>query len=118
MYRVLVVDDSKFMRMLLTEKLQKAGCEVIEAECGYDAVDIYRENNPDMVTMDILMPDQDGIETLQQIKEEFPDAKVVMVTALGMEDHIERALSLGAVGCIIKPFAQEQVDEVVHRVLG
>lgn len=116
--RVLVVDDSKFMRMMLGEMLESAGCEVIEADNGFDAVTLYEEQHPDLVTLDILMPDLDGIETLQRLNAVHEHVKVIMVTALGMEDYLERAMANGAQGCIIKPFSQEQVTEVVEHVLG
>jgi len=91
-YRVLIVDDSKFMRMLLADLLTRSGFEVIEAESGEQAVDVYLEERPDLVTLDILMPGRDGIETLQDLRAQAPEVRVVMVTALGMEDYIKRAL--------------------------
>ncbi len=117
-YKVFVVDDSKFMRMMLGEVITCMGCEVIEVDGGRRAVTMYEHYKPDLVTLDILMPEQDGIETLKQIFKVDPQAKVVMVTALGMEDYIKQAMELGACGFIIKPFSSEQVETVVAKVLG
>ena len=117
-YKVFVVDDSKFMRMMLGEVITSMGCEVIEVDGGRRAVTMYEHYKPDLVTLDILMPEQDGIETLKQIFDFDPQAKVVMVTALGMEDYIKQAMELGACGFIIKPFSDEQVETVVSQVLG
>ena len=115
--RVLVVDDSKFMRMLLGDLLTRSGFEVLEAESGEEAIRICREQRPDLVTLDILMPGRDGIETLQDLREQDPTVRVVMVTALGMEDYIQRALEAGADGFILKPFSPEKVLETLQAVL-
>lgn len=116
-YRVLIVDDSKFMRMLLADLLTRSGFEVIEAESGEQAIDVYLEERPDLVTLDILMPGRDGIETLQDLRAQAPEVRVVMVTALGMEDYIKRALDAGADGFILKPFSPEKVLETLQEVL-
>jgi len=115
--RILIVDDSKFMRMLLADLLTRNGFEVLEAESGEQAVKVFLEESPDLVTLDILMPGRDGIETLQDLRAQSPDARVVMVTALGMEDYIKRALDSGADGFILKPFSAEKVLETVQEVL-
>ncbi|MGM9992419.1 MAG: response regulator [Candidatus Bruticola sp.] len=117
-YKVFVVDDSKFMRMMLGEVITSMGCEVIEIDSGRRAVTMYEHYKPDLVTLDILMPEQDGIETLKQLFDTDPNAKVVMVTALGMEDYIKQAMELGACGFIVKPFSAEQVETVLSEVLG
>ena len=117
-YKVFVVDDSKFMRMMLGEVITSMGCEVIEVDGGRRAVTMYEHYKPDLITLDILMPEQDGIETLKQVLDFDPSAKVVMVTALGMEDYIKQAMELGACGFVIKPFSPEQVETVVAEVLG
>ena len=103
---------------MLGEVVTSMGCEVIEVDGGRRAVTMYEHYKPDLVTLDILMPEQDGIETLKQIFDLDPSAKVVMVTALGMEDYIKQAMELGACGFIIKPFSPEQVETVVAQVLG
>lgn len=115
--RILVVDDSKFMRMLLGDLLSRNGFDVLEAESGEEALVIYRKERPDLVTLDILMPGRDGIETVGDLREEDPKARIVMVTALGMEDYIQRALDAGADGFILKPFSPERVLDTLKEVL-
>jgi len=115
--RVLIVDDSKFMRMLLGDLLSRNGFEILEAESGEEAVKVYLAERPDLVTLDILMPGRDGIETVQDLRAQDPDARVVMVTALGMEDYIQRALEAGADGFILKPFSPERVLETLREVM-
>ncbi len=105
------------MRMLLADLLTRNGFEVLEAESGEQAVKVFLEESPDLVTLDILMPGRDGIETLQDLRAQSPEARVVMVTALGMEDYIKRALDSGADGFILKPFSAEKVLETVQEVL-
>lgn len=119
-FTVLVVDDSKFMRTVIGNLLNKVGCEVIEASSGAYAVQMYEEYHPDLVLLDILMPEQDGIETLRQILELDSDARVVMVTSLGMgmQDYLEQALELGATGYITKAAIETQLYEVLETVLG
>lgn len=117
MIRILVVDDSKFMRMLLGDLLSRNGFDVLEAESGEEALQIYRKERPDLVTLDILMPGRDGIETVGDLREEDPKARIVMVTALGMEDYIQRALEAGADGFILKPFSPERVLDTLKEVL-
>lgn len=117
MIRILVVDDSKFMRMLLGDLLSRNGFDVLEAESGEEALQIYRKEKPDLVTLDILMPGRDGIETVGDLREEDPKARIVMVTALGMEDYIQRALEAGADGFILKPFSPERVLDTLKEVL-
>ena len=93
-YKVFVVDDSKFMRMMLGEVITSMGCEVIEVDGGRRAVTMYEHYKPDLITLDILMPEQDGIETLKQV------------------------LDFDPCGFVIKPFSPEQVETVVAEVLG
>lgn len=115
--RVLIVDDSKFMRMLLGDILSRHGFEVLEAESGEEALQVYLREHPDLVTLDILMPGRDGIETVQDLRARDPEARIVMVTALGMEDYIQRALEAGARGFILKPFSPDRVLETLQEVL-
>ncbi|MEA3558254.1 MAG: response regulator [Candidatus Thermoplasmatota archaeon] len=117
--RVMIVDDTKFMRMLLKNILKPAGYEIVdEAEDGIQAMEKYRKHKPDLVTMDIVMPNLTGLEALKGIKKEFPDAKVVMCTALGQEAMVKDALTSGAKGYIVKPFKGPRVLEEVKKVLG
>ncbi len=115
--RVLIVDDALFMRNMLKEVFLKAGYEVVgEAADGLEALDQYRRLRPDLVTMDIVMPRKSGIEALQDIRKEFPEACIVMCSAMGQESLILEAVQSGARDFIVKPFKEEKVLEVVRRI--
>lgn len=117
--RVLIVDDALFMRNLLRDIFSAAGWEVAgEAADGNEAVQRYNELKPDLVTLDIVMPERSGIEALQDIVAADPDAVVIMCSALGQESMVMEAIQNGARDFIVKPFQEEQVLEVVTRVLG
>jgi len=115
--RVLVVDDALFMRKMLTDIFSKAGWEVVgEAENGEQAVAMYQQHRPDLVTMDIVMPVLGGIEALKKILQLEPQARVVVCSALGQKHLILEAITAGARDFIVKPFQSEQVLEVATRV--
>jgi two-component system chemotaxis response regulator CheY len=115
--RVLIVDDALFMRNMLKEIFTKAGYEIAdEAANGVEAVEKYRDCQPDLVTMDIVMPLKSGIEALQEIVREHPRARVVMCSALGQETLVVEAIQAGAKDFIVKPFKEQQVIEVAQRV--
>jgi len=117
MKRVLIVDDAAFMRYALRTILEKNGFEVVdEAENGAVGVRKYKECNPDLVTMDITMPEMDGIQALKEIRKSDPNAKVVMVSALGQESHIKEAITLGAKYFIVKPFKEDKVIEILKKI--
>jgi len=114
---VLIVDDALFMRNLLREIFEPAGWEVVaEAETGLEAVAQYRTYQPDLVTMDIVMPEMGGIDALKKILVEQPQARVVMCSALGQDSMVMEALKAGAKDFIVKPFQDTQVLEVANRV--
>ncbi|HPA44288.1 MAG TPA: response regulator [bacterium] len=117
MARILIVDDSYFMRMVLRSMLKREKHEVLEAEDGDKAVCLYRENRPELVTLDITMPVKDGIEAAREILQEDPSAKIIMVTALGQESIMKKAISLGIREFVVKPFTTERVREAVNRIL-
>ena len=117
MARILVVDDAAFMRMRLKNVLAEEGYEVIEAANGVEAVEAYGEHGPDLVMMDITMPEMDGLAALKAIKEKDPNACIVMCSAPGQETVIE-ALKSGAKDFIVKPFQPEQIIEAVKKQLG
>ena len=118
MYKILVVDDAGFMRKMVQTHLNKAGYDnFIEGADGQQAVDLYREQNPDLVIMDITMPNLDGIEALRQIKTEDPEAKIVMCSAMGQESMVMEAIKLGALDFIVKPFKQERIIQTVSKIL-
>lgn len=116
---ILVVDDAKFMRLTLGNMLSSSGHEVVgEAENGMIAVEKYRELHPDLVTMDITMPDMNGIEAVRKILTEFPLAKIIMCSAMGQQKVVVEAIEAGAKDFIVKPFDEVRVDEAIKRVLG
>ncbi len=118
MARILVVDDAAFMRGSLKFILETAGHEVIgTGEDGKDALNLYKKLKPDLVTLDILMKGVDGLTALKNIMEYDNNAKVIMISALGMEDKQEEAGKLGSKGYIRKPFKQAEIVAEVERVL-
>ncbi len=117
-YRILIVDDAAFMRMMLKDILTKNGFEVVaEAADGVQAVEKYVETKPDLVTMDITMPEMDGIMALKEIRRIDPDAKVIMVSAMGQQAMVIDAIQVGAKDFIVKPFQADRVLEAVTKVL-
>ena len=119
MAKVLIVDDAAFMRMMIKDILEKNGFEVVgEASNGIVAVDLYKKEKPDVVTMDITMPDMDGIEAVKAIKEFDPAAKVIMCSAIGQQSMVMDAIKAGAKDFIVKPFQADRVLEAINKVLG
>ena len=117
--KILVVDDAAFMRMMLKDILSKNDFQVIgEAENGIKALEGYKELKPDLVTMDITMPEMDGIEAVRQIRAYDPEARVVMCSAMGQQAMVIDAIRAGALDFIVKPFQPERVVEAVRKALG
>lgn len=117
MKRVLIVDDAVFMRLALKMMLEKNGFEVVgEAENGAVAVKKYQQLSPDLVTMDITMPEVDGIESLKRIRAIDKNAKVVMVSAMGQESLIREAVMAGAKNFIVKPLKEETVIKTLSKI--
>lgn len=115
--RVLVVDDAMFMRNSLKIMLEKNQMEVVGmAENGIEAVRQYKALKPDVVTMDITMPEMDGLEALKAIREYDRDAKVVMISAVGKEDAVREAIIGGARNFIVKPFQEDKVIAVMSKL--
>ncbi|MCM2264169.1 MAG: response regulator [Desulfuromonadales bacterium] len=115
--RVLIVDDALFMRNMLRDICVRAGFEVVaEGDNGEAALELFREHRPDLVTMDIVMPKRSGIEALQDIMVEDPQARVVMVSALGQDSLVLEAVEAGARDFIVKPFKEEKVVDIIRRV--
>lgn len=117
MKTVLIVDDASFMRMSLKRILESNGFEVIgEAGNGLEAISKYGILKPDIVTMDINMPDMDGVEALIEIKKQYSNATIVMMSALGQESWIRKAIINGAKGFIVKPFKEEYVLDTLKKL--
>jgi two-component system chemotaxis response regulator CheY len=117
--KILIVDDAAFMRMMVKNILVKEGYEVVgEAENGAQAVEKYKELNPDLVTMDITMPEMDGITAVKEIMKINAAAKVVMCSAMGQQAMVIDAIQAGAKDFIVKPFQADRVIEAISKVLG
>jgi two-component system chemotaxis response regulator CheY len=116
--KIMIVDDAAFMRMMLKNILVKGGFEVCEeASDGAQAVDKFPQCNPDLVIMDITMPNMDGIEALKKIKSVHPDAKIIMCSAMGQESLVIDAVKSGASDFIVKPFQNDRLLAAIARVL-
>ena len=116
---VLVVDDAAFMRMMVKDILTKNGYEVVgEAENGMKALEKYQELKPDLITMDITMPEMDGISAVKEIKKVDPNAKIVMCSAMGQQAMVIGAIQAGARDFIVKPFQPDRVLEAVRKAVG
>ncbi len=118
-HSVLVCDDAIFMRTMISDILSQAGFEIVgEAESGAQAVEKYRQLKPDLVTMDIVMPDMGGIDAVREICKDNPDAKILMCSAMGQQALVVEAIQAGAKDFVVKPFQPSRVLEAVQRVLG
>ena len=115
---VLVCDDAIFMRTMVGDILTQAGFEIVgEAESGLEAVERYRELRPDLVTMDIVMPDMSGIDAVREIVKLDPEARVLMCSAMGQQGLVVEAIKAGAKEFVVKPFQPSRVLEAVTRAL-
>ncbi|MBD1224567.1 response regulator [Virgibacillus halodenitrificans] len=118
MAKILITDDAAFMRMQLKDILTKLGHEVIgEAENGQVAIEKFQELQPELVTMDITMPEMNGVEAVKEIKKINPNAKVIMCSAMGQQGMVVEAIQAGAKDFIVKPFTPERIGEAVNKVL-
>ncbi len=119
MARILIVDDAKFMRTLVREALSSAGHEIAgEAENGIQAVEMYKNLKPDLVTMDITMREKDGLEAAGEILKLDGRARIIMVTALGQEDLLARAIKMGVKDFVVKPFPPERLQQAAAKALS
>lgn len=119
MAKILIVDDSRTSRKILKGILESEGYEIIsEATNGQEGYERYVELKPDVVTMDITMPVLDGIEALKKIKTEFPEAKVIMVTAAGQRTKMVEAVQNGADEFVSKPFEPDKLKQIIDKVAG
>lgn len=116
--KILICDDSMLMRKKLKDSLTLCGTfDILEATDGQKAVDIYKEKNPDLVFMDIVMPIKDGIQAVSEIKDFDENAKVVMASSSGTKENLKKAIKAGAFEFIQKPWEQEQINKIVNNFL-
>lgn len=119
MAKILIVDDAKFMRTLVRDALVPQGHEIAgEAENGLEAVELYKKLKPDLVTMDITMREKDGIEAAEEILISDPSARIIMVTALGQENLLTRAIKIGVKDFVVKPFPPERLQRAAEKALS
>ncbi|MCL0062585.1 response regulator [Peptococcaceae bacterium] len=116
--KILIVDDAAFMRMMIKNIVTKAGYEVVgEAENGAQAVEMYKELKPDLVIMDITMPEMGGIQAVKAIKEIDPNANIIMCSAMGQQAMVMEAIQAGAKDFIVKPFQQDRILQAIKRII-
>jgi len=119
MANILIVDDAAFMRMMIKDILVKNGYNVVgEAENGLRAVEKFKELKPDLIIMDITMPEMDGIQAVKQIRAMSSDAKIIMCSAMGQQAMVIESIQAGARDFIVKPFQADRVLEAVKKVVG
>ncbi len=118
MAKILIVDDAEFLRVRITKMLSGDGFEVFEAENGLKALNTYKEVHPDVVLMDVTMPEMDGLSALKEIRKFDPQARVVMLTALGQESVVLEAVKSGARDFIVKPFERERVVNAIQKLIA
>ncbi len=119
MAKIMIVDDAAFMRMMIKNTLTKNGySDFVEAQDGAEAVTKYSTEKPDLVFMDITMPNMDGLQALKKIKEGDSAAKVVMCTAMGQESMVVDAIKSGAKDFIVKPFNADRIIQTVNSIFG
>ena len=119
MAKILIVDDAAFMRMMIKDALAKGQYDdVVEAVDGADAVEKYKDLHPDLVIMDVTMPNMDGLEALKTIRGEDPEAKVIMCSAMGQESMVIDAIKSGAKDFIVKPFKPDRILSTVSNIIG
>ncbi len=117
--KILIVDDAAFMRMMIKDILENNGYDVVgEANDGTQAVEKFKDLRPDLITLDITMPDMDGIAALKEIKSIDPEAKVIMCSAMGQQAMVVDAIQAGAKDFIVKPFQADRVLEAINKTLS
>lgn len=118
MGNLLIVDDASYMRRLIGIMAKKGGHEVVgEAQTGVQAVELYDQLKPDLVILDILMPDMNGLDVLKKIMTKDPKARILMCTASEQSTHVQDALNSGAAGYVVKPFTKESLNEKITQAL-
>lgn len=119
MAKVLIVDDAQFMRMMIRDIVISMGHEVVEeGSNGQEAVELYQKHNPDLVTLDLVMPQKSGTEALKEIREINANAKVIIVSAIDQRETLMEAIRSGAHDFIVKPFEEERVQNAISKALS
>lgn len=118
MAKILITDDAAFMRMVIKNALMGLGHTVVEATNGMEMLEKYKVEQPDLVTLDITMPEMDGLEAIKKLKKIDPKAKVIMVTAMGQQSMVLDAIQNGASDFIVKPFTNDRVVDAVTKLLN
>lgn len=117
MKKILIVDDAAFMRFAIRTVLERNGFQVVgEAENGSVAISKYKELQPDIVTMDITMPEMDGIQALREIRKLNPNSKIIIISALGQESYVREAVKLGAKGFVVKPYKEDYLIRTLSKL--
>jgi two-component system chemotaxis response regulator CheY len=117
--KILIADDASFMRLMLRNILEGAGYQVVgEAGNGREAIEKYKELKPDMLISDMVMPEMGGIDVLKEVLKEFPDASILICSAIGQQALVIEAIQAGAKDYIVKPFEQSNVLETVGKIIG
>jgi two-component system chemotaxis response regulator CheY len=118
MAKILIVDDAEFLRVRISKMLSGEGFEIFEADNGLNAVNLYKTAKPDLVLMDITMPEMDGLTALKEIRSHDPKARVIMLTALGQESVVLEAIKSGARDFVVKPFERDRVLTAISKLLS
>ncbi|MCI0519189.1 MAG: response regulator [Chloroflexi bacterium] len=118
MAKILIVDDAEFLRVRISKMLSGEGFEIFEADNGVKAVSLYKTAQPDLVLMDITMPEMDGLTALKEIRSHDPKARVIMLTALGQESVVLEAIKSGARDFVVKPFERDRVLTAISKLLS
>lgn len=117
--KILVVDDSYYMRTILKNMITDAGYEVVdEAANGQDAINLADKEKPDLITLDLILPDNSGLDVLKKLRSSYPNIQVIVVSAVGQENIVQQALEVGAEAYIVKPFEEPKVVSTIKEVLA
>ncbi|KXX67515.1 response regulator [Flammeovirga sp. SJP92] len=116
--KVLIVDDSLYMRSIIKDALEEAGFEVIgQASNGEEAIDLALDSEPDLITLDNILPDMLGLDILKTLKEEDLTSKIIMISAVGQQAVIDEGMNLGLDSYLVKPFTTEQLTEAIGQII-
>ncbi|MBD0402420.1 MULTISPECIES: response regulator [Flammeovirga] len=116
--KVLIVDDSLYMRSIIKDALEEAGFEVIgQASNGEEAIDLALDSEPDLITLDNILPDMLGLDILKTLKEEDLTSKIIMISAVGQQAVIDEGMNLGLDSYLVKPFTPEQLTEAIGQII-